>query len=85
MCACEEVAGTPMESLKTALERLGKAVDRLEIAASAREVRAFRREQELGDELRQARLEEARAVQNAETASQRLAAAIGRLETVLEN
>ncbi|HYH39021.1 MAG TPA: hypothetical protein VD860_12415 [Azospirillum sp.] len=74
-----------MESLKTALERLGKAVDRLEIAATAREVRAMRREQELSEELRQARLDEARAVQNAEAVSQRLAAAIGRLENVLEN
>lgn len=74
-----------MESLKTALERLGKAVDRLEIAATAREVRAMRREQELSDDLRQARLDEARAVQNAEAVSQRLAAAIGRLENVLEN
>ena len=74
-----------MESLKTALERLGKAVDRLEIAATAREVRAMRREQELSEELRQARLGEARATQNAETASQRLAEAIGRLENVLEN
>lgn len=74
-----------MESLKTALERLGKAVDRLEIAATAREVRAMRREQELSDELRQSRLDEARAVQNAEAVSQRLAAAIGRLENVLEN
>lgn len=73
-----------MESLKTALDRLGRAVDRLEIAAAAREARAFRREQELTDELRQARLDEARAVQNAEAVSQRLAAAIGRLETVLE-
>jgi len=74
-----------MESLKTALERLGKAVDRLEIAATAREVRAMRREQELSEELRQARMDEARAVQNAEAVSQRLAAAIGRLENVLEN
>lgn len=74
-----------MESLKSALEHLSKAVDRLEIAAAARETRAFRREQELNDELRQARLDEARAVQNAEAVSQRLAAAIGRLETVLEN
>ncbi|PWC32162.1 hypothetical protein [Azospirillum sp. TSO22-1] len=74
-----------MESLKTALDRLGKAVDRLEIAATAREVRAMRREQELSEELRQARLDEARAVQNAEAVSQRLAAAIGRLENVLEN
>jgi hypothetical protein len=73
-----------MESLKSALEHLSKAVDRLEIAAAARETRAFRREQELNDELRQARLDEARAVQNAEAVSQRLAAAIGRLETVLE-
>jgi len=74
-----------MDSLKTALARLGKAVDRLEIAASAREARATRREQELSDELRQARLDEARAVQNAEAVSERLAAAIGRLENVLEN
>lgn len=74
-----------MESLKTALERLGKAVDRLEIAATAREVRVLRREQELSEELRQTRLNEARAVQNAEAVSQRLAGAIGRLETVLEN
>jgi len=73
-----------MENLKTALDRLGKAVDRLELAAAARETRAFRREQELTEELRQARLDEARAVQNAETVSQRLEAAIGRLETVLE-
>ncbi|WP_431856735.1 hypothetical protein [Azospirillum sp.] len=74
-----------MENLKTALDRLGKAVDRLEIAATAREVRVLRREQELSEELRQARLDEARAVQNAEAVSQRLAAAIGRLENVLEN
>lgn len=73
-----------MDSLKSALHHLSKAVDRLEIAAAARETRAFRREQELSDALRQARLDEARAVQNAETVSQRLAAAIGRLETVLE-
>ncbi|WP_448190540.1 hypothetical protein [Azospirillum sp. sgz301742] len=73
-----------MENLKSALEHLGKAVDRLEIAAAARETRAFRREQELNEGLRQARLDEARAVQNAEAVSQRLAAAIGRLENVLE-
>ncbi len=74
-----------METLKTALDRLGKAVDRLELASAMRETRVFRREQELMDEVHQTRLAEARAVQNAETVSHRLEAAIGRLETVLES
>ncbi len=74
-----------MDSVKAALERLNRAVDRLEHAATGREARASRREQDLTQALDTARAERASAQAAADTVSQRLEVAIGRLEQVLEN
>lgn len=74
-----------MDQLKAALDRLGRAVDRLEHAAVAREERAVRRNQELTHALETAQAERAAAQATADTVSQRLELAIGRLEQVLEN
>ncbi|MCW2236525.1 hypothetical protein [Azospirillum canadense] len=74
-----------MDSLKDALARLSKAVDRLEHAAAAREERVVRHEQDMAEALREARTEQARAQETADSVSKRLEAAIGRLEAVLEN
>jgi hypothetical protein len=85
---CREKTGIPMnelDSLKTAFARLERAVGRLERATDAREHRAATRDRDLQAQINDARIEQARAVALNEDLSRRLDAAIGRLESVVEN
>jgi phage shock protein A len=73
-----------MQSLSKALERLATSVERLERALPVQEARVVQREGELNAALQDARDGQARAQEKVDEVSQRLDAAIERLETVLE-
>ena len=73
-----------MQSLSKALERLASSVERLERAAEARVAHTAKREGELTVALQEAQAGQFHAQEKADVVSQRLDAAIERLETVLE-
>lgn len=74
-----------MESLKAAISRLDQSVGRLETVATLREAKVSRDLEESARALADARADQAKAQETADTVSKRLEAAIARLESVLGN